>query len=88
MVVGISVGAPIAAKYYDLTISNEVGELFFLLPIIGFWGSIPLCMLAAAGSKYTFFVERKFSKLVYVGICTLLIPLLFYGVSVWLYYRN
>lgn len=88
MVIGIFVGSPLAAKYYRLTISTEVDQLFFLMPIVYFFLSLPLCIAAAAGINHPRFSGRKYLKLIYIGLCTVLVPIVFYGIGVSLYYRK
>jgi len=87
VVIGIFVGAPIATKYYNLTIPNEVGELFFLLPITNFFLMLPICMLAAVGSQHKYLSGKKYLKIMYFALCSFMVPLVFYGVTVSLYYK-
>jgi hypothetical protein len=84
---GVSVGSPVAARYYQWDIQTEVDALFFLMPMVYFFVSIPLCMAAAAaGIRRRLFAEKLYLKLLYICLCTILIPTFFYGIAAPLYY--
>ena len=86
-VIGIYVGAPIAVNYYNLTLPNEVVKLFVLMTFGYFYWLIPLCYMCAEGLKL---VRKKFNMListVYVLLCIILVPIIFYGIGISNYYR-
>ena len=88
IVIGMYIGSPLAAKYYKLNISTEVDAFFFLMPVMYFFLSLPLCILAAAGISHPRISSSKFLKIICIGLCTFLVPTVFYGIGVSLYYSN
>lgn len=88
IMIGVCVGSPLAAEYYHLNIATEVDELFFLMPVMYFFLSIPLCVFAAAGLNHPRLNDKKHLRLIYIVLCTIFLPTIFYGIGVSLYYRN
>ena len=86
LAIGIYAGTPIAVGYYELGAPSEVSQLFVLMPVVYFWVYIPLCLLCTFGLKV---VRSKVSKVacaVYVSLCVIAVPTVFYGTSVSIYY--
>lgn len=86
VLIGIYVGAPIAAEHYDLKLLAEVKELFVLLPLGYFYITLPAAVLFAIGF---WFVLKRCSALWSALYCVsgfVLFPVVFYGLAVSNYY--
>ena len=87
MLIGVFLGAPIATRYYNLTIPAEVVQLFVLMPFVYFYTLVPLCFVIA----FTIIqLCRKSNVLVHavcISLCMVIIPVIFYGIGVSNYYN-
>ena len=86
VVLGVYLGAPIAASTYSLSIPSEVSQLFALMPFVYFYALMPICILCAWGLKL---VRKKLTKLVtavYILFCVIFVPVIFYSIGVSNYY--
>ena len=86
LAIGIYVGTPIAVGYYELGASSEVSQLFVLIPVVYFWVYIPLCLLCTFGLKAVRSKVSKAASVIYVSLCVIVVPTVFYGTSVSIYY--
>lgn len=86
VMMGIYIGAPLAAEYYKLELLSEVKQLFVLLPVGYFYITIPVVVLFAAGfwlalKRYSMTFSVLYGVSVFIAY-----PVLFYGLTVSNYY--
>jgi len=87
VIFGLIAGVPIATKYYALNIPHEVNALFVLMAFGYSYILFPLCVVAAYGYNHLAFLNKRYNRIIYAIICSVLIPVVFYGVGINLYYN-
>lgn len=86
LTIGVYIGSPLAVSYYDLGSPTEVDQLFFLTTLIFSYLLIPLCILCACGLMLVRKKQRKILNALYVFLCIIFIPIIFYGLAISDYY--